>query len=81
MASGTVKIRLDGVILIVDYTSTPAQRGLKDSLGVPLEPDYPAEIEIEAVRVDVADVTELLNWRMGEIIEATEKALAERLAA
>jgi len=34
----------------VEYDITPEERGSRDSLGVPMEPDYSASIEIISVK-------------------------------
>ncbi len=40
----------------VHYTAHKACRGSRDSLGVPMEPDEPAWIEIETVIHDTGDL-------------------------
>jgi hypothetical protein len=47
---GLFDIVLDDIV----YSYTPAERGSRDSMGVPLEPDWPEEIEfIEAKTVTI----------------------------
>jgi hypothetical protein len=50
----TASIDIDG--LDVRYTVDRGQRGCRDSLGVPEEPDYGPEIHVESVRLAGADV-------------------------
>ena len=42
---------VEGISFEVDYKITPACRGSRDSYGVPLEPDEPAEIEIQSIEL------------------------------
>ena len=70
-----------------------ACRGARDSLGVPLEPDSDAEIEIEKIilldnnldvtnsdDVDIENLTEKLFEEIDSYIEDQECALAEAIA-
>jgi hypothetical protein len=38
------------VDLVCDIIYTPPSKGERDKFGVPLEPDYPEEIEVENIR-------------------------------
>ena len=60
-------ITLCGLTLEVKYTYHKAHRGMRDSFGVPMEPDEPAEVEIEAVMLGKEDVTELCEPWMADI--------------
>lgn len=47
MSSASVKVY--GVPVKVDFSYEPPSRGHRNSMGVPEEPDYPEEIDIEEV--------------------------------
>lgn len=56
MKSNTIHIILDWnereIPLTVEYTIHPPERGYRDRYGVPMEPDWPAECEIESIKDD-----------------------------
>lgn len=45
----------------IQYGYSPAERGLRDSMGVPLEPDYPAEVEFICAEADIERVSKPVN--------------------
>jgi hypothetical protein len=52
----TCTVTLHGLRLEVEYTASGPSKGHRDSLGVPEEPDYPAEVDIEEVRHEGAEI-------------------------
>lgn len=44
-----ITYELDGMTLKVMFNYSPPEKGTRDSMGVPLEPDWDEEIEICAV--------------------------------
>ena len=88
------EIEIDGKFFedleaVVEYTYTKAERGSRDSYGAQLEPDYPAEIELDEVIVIIdgeeLDITDKLPKDVKETLieEAFEdyEAEAEDFAA
>lgn len=57
----------------VSFTYWPPSRGSRDKFGVPLEPDYPAEIEVQAVLHDGEDI--LLTLSEEQIQRLEEECL------
>jgi hypothetical protein len=46
----TCTVTIHGLRLEVEYTASGPSKGHRDSFGVPEEPDFDAEVEIEEVR-------------------------------
>lgn len=53
-------VTVEGFELEVWYNYSPACKGRTEE-GQKMEPDAPAEVEIEVVRLDVHDITSLLS--------------------
>ena len=55
---GTLRIDLDyGLSLDIDYSYHKAARGYRDSMGVPMEPDEEAGVDIESATIGGVEIT------------------------
>ena len=55
----------------VEYDATPPCRGARNEYGVPMEPDTPAEVDINSVKVGPHDVMNYIDeGTLGEIRDA-----------
>jgi hypothetical protein len=66
----TLPMTLDGeeVEVVVVYDLFPATQGQRDSLGVPMEPDDGACVEVQSYKVGGADIeSQLTPQQLGEI--------------
>lgn len=61
----------DGILLdcILEHTAAVVGARERNSGGLPLEPDYPATMELFEARVGGVDILPLLNQRMIDDIE------------
>lgn len=72
MSTATVKIR--GVPLEVEYDYSPPSKGSRNSMGVPEEPDYPAEFDINEVTLGGYEIMclmsdEAITWARDAILK------------
>lgn len=66
-----MNITIKGIPLEVDFDYFPATIGQRDSMGVPITPDNPADCEIQSVKVEGTEILPLLGMKeIGEIEEA-----------
>jgi len=74
----TAVIELHGVPLTVRYDYRAAEHGRRErGTGVPLEPDYPAEADVEAVFAGNVNITNLLSEDLLDTIRLQCEALEE----
>lgn len=69
----TTTVEIVGYSFLTTYEFTPPERGAREKgTGVPLEPDYPASIEILTVcpQDSKIDILELLEQRVIDAIES-----------
>lgn len=75
----TAAITLRGVPLTVRYTYSGPEYGRRErGTGVPLEPDWPAEAEVECVLAGGVDITALLHEDLLDQIRLECEAMEER---
>jgi hypothetical protein len=73
-----MKINFKGTELDVEFSYSPASKGSVDSFGAPLEPDYPAEIDVTNVKLSGMDITELCE--SAKIINDIEQLVWKEIA-
>lgn len=71
MVKDTIKYR--GIELVVTYEIIKPYRGMRDSLGVPMEPDEVGDVDLERVEHRGEDITDLLDGQF----RAIEKVIME----
>lgn len=61
-------LQLEELELVVEYTHHESERGERDSLGVPMEPDHDEYIEIESINeADPEEFCDIHNLIMADI--------------
>lgn len=63
-------IKVRGVRLYVEYKYYPAEPGARGDFGMPMEPDAPAEVEIEMITIGKVNVMPLVEDYIDEVEEA-----------
>lgn len=61
MTNATAEVTVHGVPLEVEFTYIGPSRGYRNSMGVPEEPDCPAEVEVREVRLNGWEITPMLD--------------------
>lgn len=76
-------LEVNGINIIIFGEYIPASKGFRDSLGVPEEPDYDAEVFIDNTFVDGKDLTtdeiaEMLEMKSYDLDDMFEEAILNK---